>query len=413
MPVSETELRDIRSRQDMIRFFDGYGTRRVEELAGRRLLRPLVKTQLLEATGHLDSGNPQDSLPALLQQRNLTVKILDRTLFYVSDPERNSEAFIEPLNQRILAVYSTAKAREFDSWVRPLVQGSSKLDYVWLSGLTFNEFWKYVVEFTEPYRYVRLSFSHERIFDVDSPDGDERGEEENEEDSEDGFEYRTTTSRLSDRLREIKDKLGRLQELYSPFFAISQLRLPSTTGRGGHDFYDNGRVTNRGKDFLEHRSQVSFVADVYEQLLRLTEEKAWYGTRRPDARLAGGMLGAPVSIQFQEPLNAATFQRWVAGTFGQRRNRFRLWGAPTYLGPTKAHVHAVDHHLWQPVHLELTATGCIILLPQGSCGNIVHRLVTNVQRYIDPGARAFVGSTPYEELVGMAMRRVLQGGDSG
>lgn len=397
----------------MIRFFDGYGTRRVEELAGGRLQRPLVKTQLLEATGHLDGGNPPDGLPALLRQQDLMVKSLDRTLFYISGPERKGEAFVESLNGRILAVYGTAKAREFDSWMKPLVQGSSKLDYVWLSGLTFNELWRYVVETTEPYRYVRLSFSHERIFDIDSPDGDEREDDEVEEDSEDGFEHRTTTSRLSDRLRELEGKLGRLQELYSPFFAISQLRLPSTTGRGGHDFYDNGRVTNRGKDFLEHRSQVSFIADVYEQLLRLTEEKAWYATDGSDGRPNGRLYGAPVSIQFREPLNAATFERWMAGTFGQRRNRFRLWGVPTRLGPTKAHVHGVDQHLWQPVHLELSATGCTILLPQGSCGNVVHRLVTNVQRYIDPGARAFVGSTPYEELVETAMRRVLRGGDSG
>jgi hypothetical protein len=393
----------------MIRFFDGYGSQRLEELGKGKLQRPLVKTQLLETTGHFD-GDRRSGLQDLLRKQKLVVKSLDETLFYVTDAQRRGEAFVEPLNARIMAVYGTAKAREFDAWVKPLVQQSSDLDFVWLSGLAFNELWKYVVDSTEPYRYVRLSFSHQRLFDVS--DEDEAREHEEyvaDEEMEDGVERRATTSRLSDRLRELQNRLGLLQELYSPFFAISQLRMPSTTGRGGHDFYDNGRVTNRGGDFLEHRSQISFVADIYERLLALTEDKAWYAIEPPhDGGPVRRLDGMPVRVRFREPLNAAAFDHWMENTFANRRNRFRLWGVPTRLGPTKVHVHGVDQHLWQPVHLELTSTGCTILLPQNSCANIVHRFVTNIQRYIDPGARAFVGSTPYEELVARAIREALR-----
>lgn len=407
--MSEAALHDISSRQGMIRFFNGYGGQRVEELGRGKLQRPLVKTQLLETTGHVNGGR-RTTLEDILRKQKLVTKRLDDTLFYVTDAEGRGEAFAEPLNPRVMAVYSTAKAREFDAWVKPLVQQSSDLDFVWLSGLAFNELWKYVVESTEPYRYVRLSFSHQRLFDGgDEDEVGERGDEQGDEESEDGLERRATTSRLSDRLRELENKLGQLQKLYSPFFAISQLRMPSTTGRGGHDFYDNGRVTNRGGDFLEHRTQISFVADIYERLLALTEEKAWYAIGgRQDGEPGRRLDGVPVRVRFREPLNATAFDRWMESTFANRRNRFRLWGVPTRLGPTRAHVHGVDQHLWQPVHLELTSTGCTILLPQNSCANIVHRFVTNIQRYIDPGAVAFVGTTPYEELVETAIREALR-----
>jgi hypothetical protein len=407
--VSEAALYDIGSRQEMIRFFDGYGSQRVEELGRGKLQRPLVKTQLLETVRHLD-GDWRSGLSSVLHKQKLVVKSLDETLFYVADSQHRGEAFVEPLNDRVLAFYGTAKAKEFDAWVKPLVQQSSDLDFVWLSGLAFNELWKYVVDSTEPYRYVRLGFSHQRLFDIN--DEDEAREFEDgvtEDEMEEGVERRATTSRLTDRLRELQDRLGSLQQLYSPFFAISQLRLPSTTGRGGHDFYDNGRVTNRGGDFLEHRSQISFVADVYERLLALTEGKAWYAIEPPDdGGLVRPLNGVPVRVRFRESLSAAAFDRWMETTFANRRNRFRLWGVPTRLGPTKVHVHGVDQHLWQPVHLELTSAGCTILLPQNSCANIVHRFVTNIQRYIDPGASAFVGSTPYEELVARAIREALR-----
>jgi hypothetical protein len=41
----------------------------------------------------------------------------------------------------------------------------------------------------------------------------------------------------------------------------------------------------------------------------------------------------------------------------------------------------------------------IAIIPRGTCGNTVHRLVTNIQRYIDPAAQVSVGDSKYEEIV--------------
>ena len=118
------------------------------------------------------------------------------------------------------------------------------------------------------------------------------------------------------------------------------------------------------------------------------------------------IVGAPVVIRFQEPLKPQVFDFWVQSTFGRQRNRFRLWGHPIRLGPTKVHVYGLDCHLWHPLFLELTARGCTAIIPSGTCGNTVHRLVTNVQRYLDPGAEVYIGDTPYRKMVEESSRTV-------
>jgi hypothetical protein len=146
---------------------------------------------------------------------------------------------------------------------------------------------------------------------------------------------------------------------------------------------------------------VLFVVRIYEQLLEATEREAWYSIKE-SVSVPGQfrkMVGAPVVIRFGVELKADVFDRWVQATFGRKRSRFRFWGHPLRLGPTKVHVYGIDQHLWQPIFLELTADGCTAIVPGGTCGNTVHRLVTNIQRFLDPGTRAFIGQKAYAAMV--------------
>ena len=407
-------FQQVQNREDMIRFFEGYTSQRLEEIDKRTLNRPLVKTQLLETVAH-ENGNVSRPLPEIFG-RSAHLTALESGLFSIVDIAGGGAGFVEHLNSRIIAIYSTEDVRTFTSWTRPQVERNPDLDYVWLSGLTFNGLWDYVVQSTEPHRYVGLSFSHRRIFDIDRDlyveDDDEEEESNGSVFGGEGITERpATTSRLADRLGALKDRLRPLQDLYPPFSAISRLRLPSLNGRGGHDFYDDGRVTNRSGDFRDHRMQLQFVARVYEYLLNAIEDYAWYSMQASGDGLnaMGRLVGAPVVMTFQEPLSRVVFEHWITTTFERKRNRFRLWGKPTWLGPTKVHVHGVDRHLWQPLFLELTARGCTLILPEGTCGNVVHRFVTNIQRYLDPAVEASVGDKAYKQLVADSIKEALRG----
>ena len=253
-----------------------------------------------------------------------------------------------------------------------------------------------------------MVFTHDSIFEIDNPEPDLDDEQETEGDAEDGeddvkeiVERRATSFRLVDRVGVIQEKLLSMQQIYSPLYAISQMRFPSPVGRGGHDFYDNGRVTNRSESFRDHRSHLLFVVRIYEQLLQATEQRAWYSIQESVGipRQFRKIVGAPITIRFREPLTPQVFDHWITATFERKRNKFRLWGHPLRLGPTKVHVYGVDRHLWQPLFIELTGSGCTAIIPNGTCGNTVHRLVTNIQRYLDPGAVAFIGEKPYTQVV--------------
>ena len=379
----------------------------MEELDERKLRGPLVKTHLLEILDGHEAATPE-GLQRLFAKNGVRIDPLDDLLYLASDDQVGEIGFIEQLRPRIVALYSAKESRDLTRWVHHLVLGSPEIDHVWLSGLTFGVLWQLVTRLSRPHRYTRLVFTHDSIFDIDSAATSEEEDEEkdalqpiDEDEMEPIVERRATSFRLVDRIGVIQQKLQVLQENYSPLYAISQMRFPSPVGRGGHEFYDNGRVTNRSESFRDHRSHLLFVVRIYEQLLKSTEDQAWYSIR--ETVDAPGqfrkIVGAPVVIRFREPLETQVFNQWISATFARKRNKFRLWGHPIRLGSTKVHVYGVDRHLWQPLFLELTKDGCTAIIPNGTCGNTVHRLVTNIQRYLDPGAGAFIGDNPYRKLV--------------
>jgi hypothetical protein len=404
--MADIDLTALTSRREMVRFLDGYSLERKEELDERKMKRPLVKTQLLEV---IDSAQcrPGQHYAEVFTRRGLRLRAIDDELHAVWDEQGQPIGFVERLRPRIVALYSTLHTKTLSPFIRRLVIGSPELDWVWLSGLTFNVLWNLVARLSSPNRFTKLVFTHHSVYEVDDEAEEPETEDELTEPPEESEDFATVVERratrfqLIDRLHVVSDKLRKLQLTYSPLYAISQLRFPSPAGRGGHDFYDNGKVTNRSVSFRDHRMHVLFVTRIYEQLLGRTEQQAWYSVQTSITTPGEfrRIVGAPLVVRFVESLSPTTFDHWIKSTFERPRNRFRLWGHPIRLGPTKVHVYGLDRHLWQPLFLELTANGCVAIIPNGTCGNTVHRLVTNIQRYLDPGAHVYLGDQPYSTMV--------------
>jgi hypothetical protein len=412
--MAGVSLETIHDRHEMINFFDGQSAESLEAKPGQRQRHPLVKSHLLEIL-HPLSGSDEEILLKSFSHQDLRLDLVDTGLFRIKDKTLGEVGFIERLGPRVAVIYSALRSDSLEPWIRKVVMSSPDLDNVWLSGLTFGVLWGIVTRLSRPERFTRLVFYHDSIYDIGQfASEDEIDENENipeaqgrdgvlEPDENEGIEeHRATSFRLVDRVGVIQEKLGKLQSQYSPLHAISQLRFPSPVGPGGHDFYDNGKVTNRSPSFRDHRAHLLFVDRIYEKLLRSTEDNAWYSIK--DSVDVPGrfnrIVGAPITIHFQEQgLDEKIFKEWVDTTFSHKRNRFRLWGHPIWLGPSKVHVYGVDRHLWQPIWLELTKFGCTAVIPNGTCGNTVHRLVTNIQRFLDPGATVEIGTKQYSEIV--------------
>lgn len=418
------EIMSIKTREQMIRYMDGYSAERMEELDERKIKRPLVKSYMLEHVG--DPGKIK-RVTDIMNVRGILSTPIDNNLFKLQDTGNGIEymGFLEILNPRYFVFYTLHESQKSDRWVRNLVYNSPELDHVWLSGLTFNVLWQRVIQLNRPNRYARILFQHESIYQIDN-DGAaqdvqsmEDQSEENDEDVSTGLfdeensveivERRASKFSLVDKISVVQEKLEKLQEIYFPLYAISQLRFPSPVGRGGHDFYSDGKVTNRSGNFRDHRTHIIYIQRIYDQLMKITEDKVWYSIQEANISTPGAfqkLIGSPLSINFKEPLNQETFDYWIQSTFGRSRNRFRLWGNPIRLGPKKIHVYGVDRHLWQPIFMEITDKHLLAIIPKGTCGNTVHRLVTNIQRYIDPAADVYVGDMKYHDMAETSSRGV-------
>lgn len=412
------EIMSIKSREQMIRFMDGYSAERMEELDGRKTRHPLVKSYMLEHVG--DFGKVK-TVTDILNSLGITSTRLDDNLFKLQETVNNKTymGFLEILSPRYFIFYTLHESQKSDRWVKNLVYNSLDLDHVWLSGLTFNVLWQKVVQLNHPNRYARILFEHESIYQIDNEVEMQGDPGENDEDINTGFleendnvdivERRTSKFSLVDKISVVQEKLKQLQEIYFPLHAISQLRFPSPVGRGGHDFYSNGKVTNRSGNFRDHRGHIIYIQRIYNELVKTTEDKVWYSLQNENIESPGvfqKLMGSPLTIKFKEPLNQETFDYWIQSTFGRSRNKFRLWGNPIKLGPKKIHVYGVDRHLWQPIFMEITDKHLVVIIPRGTCGNVVHRLVTNIQKYIDPAADVYIGDIEYNDMANTSSNRI-------
>jgi hypothetical protein len=401
----------LASRENYVDFLEGYVLPTVEEAEARRASRKLVKTYLLETVGHGPERNVTEAFPG-----NVQLDRLDDSMFRVLDASHGERivGLLELLDDRHPVLYTTLGVKESDRWIRQNVDSTPWLDRMWLSSPMLFELWQYVQRTTPSHRYVRLGFEHEAWYeastDVDAAgdDLDEGVDDEDDDFEEDednagqaSIERRRSKVNLTERLSVLKNKLPQLIRLYDPLHSLVQLQMPSA-GRGGHLLHFDGKATNRSESFLEHRATMQLIVGLYRRVTENAEEHLWLATS--DAGDDGFRIsGAPLSIRYSEPLSQATFDRFVNLGLQRKTSRFRIGGYAQRRGPTKVQLAAIDRHLWQPFLLEATSQQLLAVLPHGTCGNSIHRLVTNVQRYVDPEIKVWLGSEPYEAAVASAL----------
>lgn len=410
------KLSEAKSRDDAWSILDGFAYEGREGIERQRTRKPLVKSYILETS---PDENAQPDLSAIFSGRHATLTKIDETLYRIDSPKmEDSLGFLETF-QRHPVIYTPHETKDMDPWVKKLILETKELDSLWLSGKAFQSFQNTIFATSPGHRYGRLVFEHRSIFeqemttlsaspeaDPDEPEefesADEAEDELNDNDEDDAFqETRSTKFSVMDRLSHLATKLSSLQQLYSPFYSISQLRFPAA-GRGGHDFYHWGKATNRSDSFLDHRQHVQHVLDVYRASTTRAERSLWGFEEKNIVRTQGEthvVIGAPVFFRFSEPLSQTTFDSFITHVFKRRANKFRLWGNPINLGPRKVHVYGLDRHLWQPIHLDITHEGIVALVPRGTCGNSIHRLVTNIQQFLDPKVVVSIGDVSYDSFL--------------
>jgi hypothetical protein len=389
------------SREQVFDYLDSYASQRKEEIDRGQLGKEqgLIKSYLIE-TRHDGDGDPT-SLDVVLGGTGWRLDSIDgESLYHVRDAG-GEIGFLEPLSSRHWALHSTQATKRVDKAVNNAILNTAQLDYIWFAGSYFQAIWQNLILPQMPERFVTMKFEHLGRFDDGSWDGQDNEPDEAAGDGE-WVERRASVLAITERSGQVGQFLPQLQKIHPPFNAIKMLRIPATDTRGGYDFWSRGKVTYRAPEFRDGRSQIFSIARLYEQTTRAIERRLWFQAERTHLRDGSESItftGSPVTLTFEPPLPLSTFQNLVATTFDMGQGPLRLMGNPIRLSERKVHVYGVDLHLWQRIYLEMTPKHMTVVLPRGTCGNTIHRLVTNIQRYVAPTINVFIGDTRYSDLI--------------
>lgn len=112
---------------------------------------------------------------------------------------------------------------------------------------------------------------------------------------------------------------------------------------------------------------------------------------------------APVTITFDTEISSETLENFVKTVFTRGIEPFKIVGDSIEIEKNRFHIYGTDLHLWQNIFLDLSTTHFTLYLPKGTCGNTVHRLVTNIQKYLVPNFNVLIGDKPYKKIISNSM----------
>lgn len=401
----------FQTREDLFNYLDSYAFDRKEEIDQHKFSKQsgLIKSYVLETSLN---HNGRD-IVSVLQNRGFQLKPIDNGSCFALNSETETLGFLEPYtSQRYWLLHSTSYTKDIDKLLQREISQISQLDRLWLSGQYFLSLWNDIVVPQSPDRIIRMKFETEARFegfegeDIYSRSEEDEGEESLLDIEDEIKERKVSVMTITDTARKVDQFLPNLQRAYSAFKSIKMLRLPASK-RGGYEFWSWGKVTHRASSFREGRDYILTVTKIYSVLTEMIEKIMWLDFETVNLPDGSGyrITGSPLIINFNSPLSLATFKSVVDITFEQGKGPLRLWGNPLWLNDRKVHVYGVDLHLWQQIFLEFTPKHIIAILPKGTCGNTVNRLVTNVQSYIDPDINVTLAGKDYKDLIEDAFRK--------
>jgi hypothetical protein len=393
------------SKDTLYEYFNKYSAEKKDELDENKTNSPLIKTYCFETSSKVGTEEVLNEL-----KQFYLIKKMEGNIFELNGSKQDKpDGWLEPLSSRFYLIYTTKRVNEVENQIKSVIKESPILDSLWLADTLFYNFFLWIYNNSPQYRFIRMKMEFDsnlqwNLANEVKKDAEfsELYDDINVNESQKKFEF---TERIS-TVKELIDKLREIR-VFSPARSISMLRFPGSIN-GGFDFFYDGKVTNRSSNFIDLRHNLDFVIKIYSNLVNQIEEKTWFNINEHNFKSSGNFIkGSPVIIEFDEPLDKLLFNNFIIRTFEKRYGDFRLWGEPIKLSEEKYHVYGLDLHLWQEIFMEFTPEIFVFVLPEGVCGNTVNRLITNIQHYLKPEFKVYVGEEPYNNLVERSLKEGL------
>jgi hypothetical protein len=294
----------------------------------------------------------------------------DAYLWRLSVPSAG-EFLVDGLDQRFWSFHTVMPSAQAASWLRDRVESRRDTDWMWLP--------------SGHLRHVAPgAFSHRVRTEFDS------GRLASSEDAAQDLRVQLTGSH-ADRLLDQIAAMPQYRHAVS-FHSIEVIMDDPHLGALREAVKRSGLFAAHGEDFVHHAQFVRTVVGRYARFIDAIEALALSFSPRPDSASAAQTLafeaddpagasfsGAPIGIRFSRQI--IDLPGFCDELFSARAP-LRLWGQPEITGDT-AVVDAVDLHVGQRLGMEIGRDWMRIYLREGSCGNTVARLVSNLQARFD------------------------------
>lgn len=386
-------MKKIKNRDEVFDFFEGYAQNSKEQIDSNKTRNPLLKTYVFETFNEDLSAlhKKEAAINNILKSSDINLTHIDESLFLITR-DSITVGFLEEINSRFSNLYTTIPASESDQLAKHILKSSSLIDSMWISGKLFDELLSQTVEYHYPHRFTKLRFEYDFIYDKKNY-------------IDEIIEHKASSISFVEELENILHKINGVRDYLTLFHAISSMRLPSKSGAGGHDFYFNGKVTNRSTSFYDHRKQIIDTVNKYKNITEFVEKKAWISLEKTPSSIEDSfytLKACPITIHFNEKIKPEVLEKFVYTVFPKGADPFKIIGEIKVVGKNRYHVYGTDMHLWQNLFIDISCTNMIVYLPYGTCGNTIHRLTTHIQKYIQPNIDVYIGDHSFNEIVSEA-----------
>ncbi len=317
-------------------------------------LNKKLKTYVIESNiPEVNSGSIKGNFHIQNTSDN-SLKILNIEL-----SEKNKFSFyLDVYDKRFWKLHSLYDSSTTKHIIKKLVEcNSSKLDYLWLPSNLLEKY---------------MEFGNKNGFGVKF-----KNKFINKENKE---EIKTVSMRFwGGGAEEVIDHLRRSQRLVKGI-SLSSIGIDYLIegGFSKENIANFGRFTMmKGNSIDSHFNIVDKIKFDYSKILSLLESK--YRLTFEERVNGFKLSGSPLYIDFDKPIENV---RDLTDTLVSSKNPFRLSGVKQFENESFFRVFGIDLHTNHLINLEITPNWIAIYLNYNSCGNVVTRLVTNIQTYL-------------------------------
>lgn len=144
------------------------------------------------------------------------------------------------------------------------------------------------------------------------------------------------------------------------------------------DVHNNGYfAVKRGKSIQDHLNLVDSCREEYAKTVH-TIEKSSIGIREDNHKMF--VSGDSFDFKFENEIEDIEF--FISRMFNSAKP-FRLWGLKTKIDHDYYKVTAVDLHAGGSIHFDISRDAMRVGIYNGTCGNTILRLFTNLQAHYD------------------------------